>query len=84
MTQGELQSILHYNPRTGQFTRLVTTGNASQKGDVLTGPVQIGGRTFQLHRLAFLYMTGSVPNYVKFIDNDRSNTKWSNLASGVK
>jgi hypothetical protein len=84
MTQDQLQFLLHYNPRSGQFTRLVTTGNASQKGDVILWPVQLIGKTYQLHRLAFLYMTGSVPNYVKFIDNDRSNTKWANLASGVK
>ena len=84
ISQNELQGIVQYDPRTGTFTRLRTTGNASKKGDILSGPVQIKGKTYQLHRLAFLYMNGSVPNFVKHLDGNKNNNSWSNLAPGVK
>mgnify|MGYP006883071317 CR=1 FL=1 len=81
LTKTELQRLIHYDPRTGVFTRLVTTGNASKKGDILTGPVEIKGRTYQLNRLAFIYMKGEAPPRVKRIDGNIKNNRWSNLTS---
>ena len=84
MTQVRLQSLVHYAPRSGTFTRLTTTGNASKQGDTLTGTTVLDGKAYQLHRLAFIYMTGRAPSFVKHIDGDKSNNVWGNLAPGLK
>ena len=83
LTQTKLKTMVHYDPMTGVFTRLITTGNASKQGDTITGVVQLEGKSYELHRLAFLYMVGSVPTIVKRIDGNKLNNKWRNLASGA-
>ena len=87
MDQATLKKYLHYNPLTGLFTWKKTTGKTlkgsragyvhKQKG----GYINIGfqGKNLKAHRLAFLYMTGSIPKFVDHDDKDRSNNKWSNL-----
>lgn len=45
--------------------------------------IQIGCRYYLAHRLAFLYMTGGIPKYPKYIidhkDRIRHHNKWKNL-----
>lgn len=38
-------------------------------------------KTYKAHRLAFLYMVGSIPEQVDHIDHDGTNNKWENLRS---
>ena len=71
---------MHYNPRSGVFTRLQTTGNNSKKGDTMThGRTQIGGKTYSLHHLAVIYMTGRIPTEVKHLDGNKRNNTYGNL-----
>jgi len=91
MDQATLKEHLHYNPITGMFTWVKTTGRVlkgTQAGSVHKhrgGYINIGfrGKNYKAHRLAFLYMTGSIPPFVDHDDRDRSNNKWSNLIAAT-
>lgn len=41
--------------------------------------INIGGKTYKAHRIAFFIMTGSAPEQVDHIDNNGMNNAWSNL-----
>lgn len=86
MDQETLKQYLNYNPDTGEFTRLIVTSNRAGLGKCNSQRkdgyyrIQINGKRYYAHRLAFLYMTGSWPKYtVDHIDGDTSNNKWANL-----
>ena len=87
LSQNQLKKLLHYSPKTGIFTWKVQAGCATP-GDRAgcidkTGhgyrQIQVQKTLYREHRLAFLYMTGSIPIEVDHKDHDRSNTKWDNL-----
>lgn len=75
-----------YNPDSGVFTRRVQR-KSRPAGSVLAGTlnhgylrVMVAGRSYSLHRLAFLWMTGHWPSAdVDHIDGDRTNNRWANL-----
>lgn len=82
LTQEAILAIFEYNPITGIWYRLRTgkevgylTG--SKPNQYLT--VEINYKPYKLHRLAFLYMEGYMPNYVDHIDHNTLNNTWSNL-----
>lgn len=87
ITQEYLQSVLHYDPETGIFT-----WKNSGKGRKLGRPagalhkklrsvqLQVGGKLYYAHRLAWLYMTGEWPKeHVDHMDGNPGNNRWSNL-----
>ena len=92
LTQERLKELLKYNPETGVFTRLISNSNATKssigkpvgflhpKGYLV---VKLDGGSYLLHRLAFLYMTGKMPNAVEHIDGDLSNNIFSNLREAI-
>lgn len=78
LTQKRLKALLHYNPETGIFTRLVRTTNSLKIGDVAGGDsgngyiqIRVGGGLYWAHRLAWLYMTGKWPRL--HIDHENGN-----------
>jgi hypothetical protein len=86
LTQEKLKGLLNYNPDTGIFTWKVATNNRIRVGEVAGSidanryrRIRIEGVKYLEHRLAFLYMLGTVPDNVDHIDQDRSNNKWPNL-----
>jgi len=87
LTQDRLKEVLHYDPETGVFTRLVSTNNRVKVGAVAgtihhTGycRIKIDGKDYLAHRLAFLYMTGEFPkDQADHIDGNPANNRWSNL-----
>ena len=92
ITQEELKKDLSYNPDTGVFTWLKSKGRTTYKGkeagwtqknakgNQTYRSIEINGKCYKAHRLAFLYMTGSMPNHsVDHIDGDGLNNKWRNL-----
>jgi HNH endonuclease/AP2 domain len=86
LTAAYLREILHYNPDTEIWTWRVLKGTA-QAGDVAGSinkrgytNIQIVGRLYQAHRLAFLYMTGKWPSdQIDHVNIKPSDNRWSNL-----
>lgn len=87
-TQAELKAMLHYDPDTGFFTHLRTSGKA--KAGNRAGAVNWQGyvelrvlnKLFKAHQLAWLYMTGELPPKpltLDHINGVRSDNRWCNL-----
>jgi hypothetical protein len=84
ITQDELKQLLHYNPDTGLFTYLTgrirtgrIAGNINKRGYVRLG---INGVEYKGHRLAYLYMTGEMPqHFIDHINGIKSDNRWLNL-----
>lgn len=83
--QEELKKYLIYCPDTGIFYRIGTLSRNYKKPKICdctsNGYIVI---TFQkklikAHKLAFLYMTGAIPDMVDHIDGDGLNNRWDNI-----
>lgn len=85
LTQDRLKQVLHYNPDLGSFTRLLSVAQAkcgSQAGSLTVGylAVRIDGTLHYCHRLAWLYMTGQMPEgQIDHINGVRTDNRWCNL-----
>ena len=85
ITQNRLKELLNYNPETGNFIRLVSKG--PRKSGSIAGKTAANGYqyikldyvNYLAHRLAFLFMTGSIPVEVDHKDQNPSNNIWANL-----
>ena len=86
ITAETLRQLLEYCPETGHFFRRIRAGRSGV--GVIAGTIEsngyvrieISGRPYRAHRLAFLYMTDAWPlNEVDHIDGNKTNNRWSNL-----
>lgn len=92
LTAERLREVLHYEPQTGVFTRLVRTSHNMRVGDVAgtrlkAGYIQVGidGKNYYAHRLAFLYMTGKWPEHeADHRGGDRADNRWQNLRDATR
>ena len=87
LSQSRLREVLSYDPETGKFTWIVSLGTAkvgsvtgcpNSEGYIIIG---IDSMLYRAHRLAFLYMTGSIPIEVDHGNHNRSDNRWKNLNS---
>ncbi len=86
LTQERLKYRLTYDKVTGIFTTNITTpcnfkgkksGHIDTNGYVI---LQLDGKLYKAHRLAYLYMEGKFPDkQLDHIDGNRSNNVYSNL-----
>lgn len=86
ITKEIVDSILTYNPETGDFVSNVnsnkwkigqTVGSLRKDGYL---SVMINGKNYMLHRLAFLIMEGEMPEkLVDHINRNRVDNRWCNL-----
>jgi len=87
LTQNKLKELLYYNEQFGIFTR-----KKKRTGSALAGTIagtlhpcgyvyiKVMGEKYLSHRLAFLYINGSLPPHeVDHINGDRADNRWSNL-----
>ena len=85
ITQEKLKRLFHYDSRTGIFTEKTKRKNKNI-GDIL-GTVDKRGylvgvidkKQYKLHRLAYLYMTGIMPDKVDHENHIVSDNRWCNL-----
>lgn len=89
MTQELLKSLLHYDPETGVFTRLKVFHPRHKVGDAVVAlgcsglQYHYDGVSYNLLRLARLYMLGEMPTHrITAINKNPCDTRWSNVASG--
>lgn len=91
ITQDRLKQLIHYDPQSGQMTwishhqqtQLIgkSAGASDGAGYILIG---IDRKLYRAHRLAFLYMTGSMPALVDHINGVKSDNRWNNLRASNK
>lgn len=88
LTHERLKELLHYDPETGVFTRLVDTGKGRFKAGTVSGGVSggryraqwIDGKSYLEHRVAWFWMTGCWPKYqIDHKNLDKCDNRWSNL-----
>ena len=87
MNQESLKSVLSYDPETGEFTWRVSPSRnvkAGMKAGSFNSQgyrqIQVMGRVYKAHRLAFLYMTGLFPEFTGSHKNGvPSDNRWDNL-----
>ena len=87
ITADRLRELLHYCPETGIFTWLISTNRRIKIGSVAGTLnsrgyicININGKIYKSHRLAWLYVHGNWPaNNIDHIDGSRSNNAISNL-----
>jgi hypothetical protein len=90
-----VRELLDYWPETGIFTWRVDrrggNGGILKKAGTVAGTfskthryliIQVDGRLYGAHRLAWLWMTSEWPAHqIDHKDTDRSNNRWNNLFS---
>ena len=84
ITQSRLKDILLYDKYSGIFSwNIKTSPRCQERVGSMTDSgyirIMLNNTSYRAHRLAFLYMTGSMPEQVDHIDHNRSNNIWSNL-----
>jgi len=87
LTQERLKEVLHYNEGTGLFTWLISNSNrvkiGSKAGSKMANgymEIQIFSNRFTLHRLAWLYVHGEMPeNHIDHINGIRDDNRICNL-----
>lgn len=86
ITLEELKARLHYNPKTGHFTRLVNAakGRKGMRAGHCTharGYIQVSVKCheYYAHRLAWFYMTGKWPKMIDHINGKTDDNRFANL-----
>ena len=85
MTQAELKKLFTYDAITGEFTWLIDSAKNVKAGSIagarggLYVRIVVNKKKYAAHRLAFLYMTGSMPGKVDHEDGNKQNNIWTNL-----
>lgn len=81
ITQAIVKNLFHYSPETGIFKRTKSgkrVGHTRGRGGYLG--VEFGGKGYYLHRLAWIYVYGELPEkHIDHINHVRSDNRIINL-----
>jgi len=86
ITQKRLKEVLNYSKATGIFRWAINKGQKTKYGDVAGWAdsgytrIQIDGKSYRAHRLAWLYVYGGFPtNKIDHINQIKSDNRIANL-----
>ena len=82
LTAKRLRELLHYDPETVRVALCVRVGDEAGGVHKTSGyrRIRVDGRTYQAHRLAWLYMTGAWPkDQIDHINGAEADNRWCNL-----
>lgn len=87
----EVRAVIEYDPKTGLFRRIRHLGGKRNTewfgGSPHSGyrRVQVCGQQHLSHRVAWLLMTGSWPEFeIDHIDGHKANNRWANLRRATR
>lgn len=90
LTKERLRELLEYYPKTGLFFWRKNRGGGARIGSRAGRErsdgyviIRIEQKYFVAHRLAFLWMTGSIPQMVDHKNGVPSDNRWTNLRSAT-
>jgi hypothetical protein len=87
LTQSQVQHVLKYDADTGVFTWIVPTNTRIKAGDVAGCMndngylrIQVLGKQYKFHRLAWLYVYGQFPDCeIDHVNGNRADNRIENL-----
>lgn len=88
----DINTFLRYEPESGNFywkVRVSIRRQAGSRAGSISSfgyvTIVIGRRGYRAHRLAWLLMTGKMPEYeIDHKDGNRANNKWENLREATR
>jgi len=96
ITRDHLKEILDYDEETGTFSWRIDRGTMAKKGDIAgskwtnnkTGMkyiyIYIEQKNYRAHRLAWLYVYGTIPSFIDHVNGDGWDNSISNLREATK
>lgn len=92
VTPERLREIFNYDPASGRFTYRLRVSQNTMPGDIAGSVndqgyrhINVAGRAYKAHRLAWFWTTGSWPvGSIDHIDGDRDNNRIANLREASK
>lgn len=81
ITQERLKALVVYDPETGLMWRNGKRIGARSSGYLVA---KLDGKSYRIHRLAWLYVTGTMPNEIDHVNGIKDDNRWVNLRDATR